>query len=99
MQRDLRVEDSCVAPGHQVIDDVGTLIESSEIPLPVIVVMVKLSIRIHKIRDLGKDEHVTIEGAAELALFGVALPWSRSRRVPRVEFVEHEAIPCVGFAG
>jgi hypothetical protein len=96
MQWDLRVENSCVTPGKHVVGDVGTC---NEISLPRnTVVVVELGIRIQKLRNLAEDEHITIECSAELATTGVAFPWSCSRRVPGVEFVEHEAFSGVGFA-
>jgi hypothetical protein len=96
MQWNLGMENSCVTTGKHVIDDVGTCDEISLSRDTIVVV--KLGIRIHKLRDLAEDEHITIECPTELATIGVAFPWSCSRRVPGVEFVEHQAFSGIGFA-
>lgn len=65
MQWDLRVENSCVTPGSQVVDDIGTCNKIS-FPRDAVVVM-KFGIRIHKSRDFSENEQITIECPAELA--------------------------------
>jgi hypothetical protein len=61
--------------------------------------MMKFGVGIHEARDLGKNEHITIEGPAEFAGASVALLRGRSRRVLGVEFVEYQSLPGIAFTG